>query len=539
MYKSPEFTSLIDFLAVAADVLKGKKRKRVFSELKTFSAKQTYFAEFFEQVERSLGLSAPEADFVKTALLKIENILSNLKNTPLYTDISQGEGERIFYVQFALPLLRQFCKTASESVASSFFCIFEKLLFEGAAFNDAKRVITLLKPEILKQLSFSDTDSTREFRTVLSRLDERSFLSPASITGHVEALYQNILVIEGRAKAGLVRDQVHTMLFAARCAYTFAKSERLRGATERAVDKEIRSQFLIFNADYTLNSDLILDESYLNNPYFCSCKAYFLNKLGQENPERYLKEKGTKALWAHKNGIFMSYAIREQVRCNINAGRFNGSGINNFISHTIPELRQRQTGSDGTDIATMLIGMKVLVSKHITHNSLEPLVNFFIENQQIQNFAMWPVCTPFKYSELERPNASDFNTALAIRSFNEDVELGILQVEICDPLQPLDETLCLYFRQGSLTKKQKEKRPVKTAKATLYDALKNINYYIQSFGLHSEVELTEQGFTVQWSKCGDGINRYLAMSHSAKKDLLQKISPEEFLMDQQDKVGVR
>ena len=217
---------------------------------------------------------------------------------------------------------------------------------------------------------------------------------------------------------------------------------------------------------------------------------------------------------------------------DINKGLFTECGINQFIKNCIPELSKRQTGTDGVDIAVILMGMKVLLSKHITNNSLEPLINFLIDNLEKHNLLSFVANTPFGSYIPGNLTASEINVALAIRSFNESVCKGIINVEFCNPLSPLNEILNAYFDKGTLTKRQIERKPIKTEKATTYDALKNINYYILAFGLQGEVKFNSAGHViVVSSKYGDGINNYLSLLDSEKKTILKLISPDEFSLD--------
>lgn len=533
MYMTPKFSSLVDFIAVAVDVFEGKSRKKVFSELKTFSTKQVYFSDLFEKIKLGLSLSDSEMTFISQSLIKVENILAHLKSIPLYTDISKNTGDNLFFTQFTVPFLKQLCSLTSEYTGSFFFFSLDKFLFSGDECNSSKDIISLLKREISSELGHIDKSSSSEFKLTLSKLDDRSFPSRYSIKKYIDKLHQNILTIECEDKANSVSLKIHTIFLAAKVAFVFAKFMEANYPEKNNIDSEIKIAFLLFNKEYTLNPNVSSEnDSYIDNAKFITCKNYFLDRINLENPVSFLKENGTRALWKYKNGIFTSYAIREQLLWDINKGLFTECGINQFIKNCIPELSKRQTGTDGVDIAVILMGMKVLLSKHITNNSLEPLINFLIDNLEKHNLLSFVANTPFGSYIPGNLTASEINVALAIRSFNESVCKGIINVEFCNPLSPLNEILNAYFDKGTLTKRQIERKPIKIEKATTYDALKNINYYILAFGLQGEVKFNSAGHViVVSSKYGDGINNYLSLLDSEKKTILKLISPDEFSLD--------
>lgn len=533
MYMTPKFSSLIDFIAVAVDVFEGKSRKKVFSELKTFSAKQVYFSDLFERIKLELKLSDSEMTFTSQSLIKVENILAHLKSIPLYTDISKNTGDNLFFTQFTVPFVKQLCSLTSEYTDSFFFFSLDKFLFSGEECNGLKDIISLLKSEISSELGHINKISASEFKLTLSKIDDRSFPSRSSIKEYIDKLHQNILAIEGEGKANSVSLKIYTTFFAAKVAFVFAKFVGANYPEKNDIDSEIKIAFLSFNKEYTLNPNISsVNDSYIDNDNFITCKKYFLDRINLENPVSFLKENGTRALWQYKNGIFTSYAIREQLLWDINRGRFTEFGINQFIKKCIPELSKRQTGTDGVDIAVILMGMKVLLSKHITNNSLEPLINFLIDNLEKHNLLSFVANTPFGIYIPDNLTASEINVALAIRSFNESVCNGIINVEFCNPLSPLNENLNTYFEKGTLTKRQIERKSIKTEKTTTYDALKNINYYILAFGLQEEIKISSAGYVnVLSSKSGCGINNYLSLLDSDKKNILKQISPDEFSLD--------
>tara|TARA_R110002096_G_scaffold203539_2_gene388779 strand:- start:4166 stop:5764 length:1599 start_codon:yes stop_codon:yes gene_type:complete len=530
---TPKFSSLIDFIAVAVDVFMGRSRKKVFSELKTFSAKQVYFSDLFEQIKSELNLTDPEMDFLSQSLIKVENILSHLKSTPLYTDVSQHAGSTLFFDQFTVPFVKQMCGLSLEHTESVFFNRLDKILFDGKRCNDLKGVISLLKSEISSELNHIDASSGKELKIAVAKLDTRSFLSRSSIKKHIDILHQNISTIDSEDKADSVSSNIQTIFLAAKVAFYFAKYKESNYADETTIDYEIEGLFLSFNTEYTFNTEVSSDDdSYIKNAKFVSCKKYFLDRINQENPVSFFKKYGTKALWEYKGGIFNSYAVKEQLLWDINKGRYSENGVNHFIKNVIPELNKRQSGTDGVDIAVNLMGLKVLLSKSITNNSLEPLINFLIDNLEKHNLINFIVGTPFGSFTTDNLTASEINIALAIRSFNERILNGVINIEFCNPLLPLNEVLEIYFEKGSLTNKQIGRKPIKTETITLYDALRNINYYILAFGLQENTRVSSCGFVnVLTSKFGSGINKYLSLHDTDKKNILELISPEEFILE--------
>ncbi|MCD9481582.1 hypothetical protein [Photobacterium phosphoreum] len=530
---TPNFSSLVDFIAVALDLFEERNRKKVFSELKTFSAKQTYFRDIFDKIELELVLSEPEMKQISQSLIKVENILSHIRSIPLYTDTSSSTVDDLFFNQFTMPFIKQFCSINSTQTDSTFFCKLDKFLFSESECNGARDIISLLKSEILTEIRDVDVSSAKELKLRLAKLDERSFPSRASIKKYIDLFHQNILIIENKDKADSASSKVYMVFFAAKVAFFFAKFMEKRHPNKIEIDSTIEKSFLSFNKEYTFNVKVSSeDDSYINDVEFKKCKRYFLKKINQEDPVSFLKENGTRALWRYKNGVFISYAIREQLLWDINKGRFNESGINHFIKNSIPQLSKRQTGTDGVDIAIILMGMKILLSKNIVNNSLEPLINFLIDNLEKHNLVNLIASTPFGKYIPSNLTASQINIALAVRTFNESLSNRVLNVDFCNPLSPLDEMLKIYFDKGSLTKKQIEKKPIKTEKATAYDALKNINYYILSFGLQEEIELSREGcIDVLTSKSGCGVNTYLSLPNTEKISILKLISSEECSID--------
>ena len=113
MYKTPDFVSAIEFVVTSLDLFEDKKRKRLLSESHTFRQKQIYFKDFIAAFGYTLELSDYERGYICKILLKIENVLSNLKFTAIYSDKDQHYCEEVFLKLFTIPFLIQ----ASRSIA--------------------------------------------------------------------------------------------------------------------------------------------------------------------------------------------------------------------------------------------------------------------------------------------------------------------------------------------------------------------------------------------------------------------------------------
>lgn len=537
MYKTPDFVSAIEFVVTSLDLFEDKDRKRLLSESRSFRQKQVYFKEFIAAFGRILELSNDERKYICKILLKIENVLSNLKFTSIYSDKDQRYCEEVFLELFTVPFLIEASRFIGDRCNNQYFNSFHEILTATSSNGlSRKGNITALKSCVNQEIDSwgVNADIYSELKASISKLDNRSFTKVSKINELLNKIQLNLDIVDQQSCSKRVL-KIRSLLLSSRLAYYLCKNDEINLFELNDSDMDMQNCFLDFSNSYVLNDNISeLDDSYLNDNNYQKCKNYFLCRIGQEDPAKYLKENGTRALWTYKDGLFLYYCIKEQFYWEINKGSITEKflkGTFNFIKD-IQKKPDRQGGEDVVDIAILYIAQKVLTAKTITPNSLEPAISLLIENISKHSLIRFVTLTPFGEFMPEQETVTQTNIAMAVRLFNERVKDNIINSKICNPMLSLDSLLKSYFIKGVLNKNERiNSKPIKTDKTTLYDALRNIDYHLVNFGLEKKVCFDQHRQVVESSYAGENIDRFLSLSHQERRAILEFISPEEYAED--------
>ncbi len=111
MYRTPRFFTFIDEISLVLCLNEEKTRKRALSESRSFDSKQIYFSDFLSQLSKVLNYEKSEINYLTEVFFKVENILSDLAKTPIYSNVHSESIKRFFILNTLLFLLFYWLET--------------------------------------------------------------------------------------------------------------------------------------------------------------------------------------------------------------------------------------------------------------------------------------------------------------------------------------------------------------------------------------------------------------------------------------------
>lgn len=522
MYKTPRFYSLIDEVSQVLSLNEGKLRKRALSESRTFDHKQVYFSDFLSQLSHVLGCEKHEISYLTTSFLKVENILSDLANMPIYSNVPSEIVERYFYSKYTSffivylieELSKRFESLLFNNLNSIFFYNRDNIINRDAVISFFKNVFNDDFKVVIK-----DKDAISELSIFISKLNNRSFPKNKTIEVLLSECFPN-------ERDNDIKYHVKSWFLAAKIAFNLSKiSESYIDSDHFILDDKVK----MFLDNYVFDDSIDeRDFNFLNDKNYKEIKSDLLCFLGQKDPADFLKNHGTKELWKHDNQVFFSYCIREQLFFEINKFFVEYRTINAF-KNCLDKLKNRQSGNDGTDIAVFLLTSELKFKKKIPQNSLQPYLSFLCDNLRTEEIEYPIVYSPFGYIDLSTQSMYDINLAYAVRSFNALVQNRTINSYYCNPVYQLDCLLKKILLGKNLTSKDFKVKPVKGFNDTIFDSLVKIDFYLLNFGLQVDTGIDHLGRVfVKSSIAGSWINKFIKLSEIEKKSILKSLSPEEY-----------
>lgn len=538
MYRTPTLSTLFEHAAIALDIHERGSRKRTSSESKSFTTKQRAFSFLFSELCEELSISSTCKTHLENSLFKIENLLTELRTIPIYSDTPKKDAENIFFMTFTIPVIQKLTEQLVAVEKNVFFETVSHLVFSQQDKITVKSSQDKFKHCVHSLIKTYDLpkDLAKNIESELSKLDTKSFRKVSTIRKQTTDL-ENSLPFYKIENEALLSDYYLTWL-AGRCAFLISREIEKKHVATVVIDDAIRKDTQKLCEDYICNPHInYYETSCKNNQHFLKCKKDFLNKIKVENPAKFLSVHGTRKLFEHKNGIFYTYAIWQQIWSDLDKRRLSKSDIEKYTK-SIGLLQDRQAGSDAINIASTLIGLTVINKKTITPNTLNPLVSFFMEHLPTMGgtvptvLELAPALSPFDTPSQDNLDSEEYNTNYAIRIFNQLVKENEIFYEKCNPLIPLEQKMKTFFSKGKLSAKDKRVRSIKTVpKSSLYDVLKNLDQHIINFGLECEITYPKGYTKVLKSYAGPSINKYLQLSNQEKLNILQKIDKKAFESD--------
>ncbi|HHG3058438.1 TPA: hypothetical protein ACPVWU_003482, partial [Vibrio parahaemolyticus] len=160
------------------DLFEDLKRKRLLSESRTFDQKQVYFSDFLDRLKSKLDLDDNEIAYISNVIFKLENVLSDLSNTPIYSTTSFNIGKKLFFNLFTIPFISFLLNYLVDKNRNAYFTYLSKFItLDSISVLKPNHVISKTK-EIIKLEIISDVEineSSKFISLFLSKLDDRSF----------------------------------------------------------------------------------------------------------------------------------------------------------------------------------------------------------------------------------------------------------------------------------------------------------------------------------------------------------------------------
>ncbi|WP_337915056.1 hypothetical protein [Vibrio cholerae] len=525
MYRTPRFFTVIDEVSQVLCLNEGKARKRVLSESRTFDNKQVYFSDFLLQLSKVLNFGKAEVSYITEVFLKVENILSDLANTPIYSNVSSERVERFFYSKYTSFFIVLLVRNLSLKFKKPLYDNLGLILFSHN-FNEIDREYVINYFKVKFNDDFRKTvlnkDAISELSIFISKLDKRSFPKIKTI----EALLSEIFPPDESGKNEKIKCDIKSFFIASKIAFNISKINELY------IDSKLLSQdhkVKLFLEKYVFND--IIDQNnyeYLNDEHYKTIKSKLFTFIGQKDPVKFLKKHSTPELWEYDNQVFLSYCVREGLHHYINKFFVNYDVINAYGEH-LDDIKKRQCGEDGTYIAIFLITSALKLKKKLPQNYLQPYLSLLCDNLRIENIK-FPVCySPFGFIELSGLSIYEINLSYAIRSFNDLVKNRITNTYYCNPLYNLDCLIEKIMLGKNLTAKDFKIKPIKGFNETLFDALVKIDFYLLSFGLQKKIGTDHYNRAyVKESIAGNWINKFIQLSEVERKSILKSLSPKEY-----------
>jgi hypothetical protein len=531
-YRTPSMHEMLDELANILGMFKMASRRKIFSQARSFDKKQQIFTDFLDELQKTGNMQSNEFKEVSNILLKLENVLSSVNNTALYSDKSKDYCEALFYNWFTIPTfilvtghLASYCKLELAETFNRYL----KLTY----ITEKDDLTKNLKANLLSIYSKNDKSLIEKSSLFehLRKVDNRSFLSINTIQDISDSLDSD--------GYSIIAQKVAFELLAARCAYHIIKTKESFKYSP-PIDPAVFTFLSIFTRSYICNPMVDnTNDTYLSDNNYIFCIERFLDYIAQEDPASYLKNHGTSNTARYKNGVFLSYLLREQILWDMEkrANRIDKHYLD-VLKESFNDLNMRQTGQDGADIGMLYI---ILASNHnhrLVNNALQPAISLIIDNLRKNNIISLVTLTPFEidkgmatcsFPNSPRRTVFEINILHTIQTFNERVKSGVIKHPRCNPFKTLNEQLIAIQNKERLSKRAISRKPIRGLNITLYDAIKFIDYYLLQTSLSARTHANSDGIVVvESSYAGEGIDYYLKLSNSEKLSILKKISPDEY-----------
>ncbi|EOW9454086.1 hypothetical protein ACOCGC_002547, partial [Vibrio cholerae] len=217
MYRTPRFFTVIDEVSQVLCLNEGKARKRVLSESRTFDNKQVYFSDFLLQLSKVLNFGKAEVSYITEVFLKVENILSDLANTPIYSNISSERVERFFYSKYTSFFIVLLVRNLSLKFKKPLYDNLGLIIFSHN-FNEIDREYVINYFKVKFNDDFRKTvlnkDAISELSIFISKLDKRSFPKIKTI----EALLSEIFPPDESGKNEKIKCDIKSFFIASKIA---------------------------------------------------------------------------------------------------------------------------------------------------------------------------------------------------------------------------------------------------------------------------------------------------------------------------------
>lgn len=541
---TPSYADLIQAISIIFDINKDDKKKtrpREMSESRSILQRQTIYDETIVSALNICHIEERKHKFLIKCLLKIENILANLKSIPIFSPKSRLHGELCFFWLVTLPQtieILRFCRDIQKiDFAAELVNYLTSLAQQD---KPEKACINMLKDEINELMNNIECP---EFKVAISRIDHRSFPKMKSITDILSNLETEISINPGNANAILTKAKLK--FIAAKFAFKIFKShsknkhlveipnEKILSEAHRGLCRGyVCNQYISeYNFEFTHND---------NFKFILDLYQKSIRHIDHEDIPKAIKSSPTD-LMSCMNRAFLPAAVIAKFYWDLERDRVDEYYIRNFEKEFLATAKNYQYGAIAADIASILLALKIKTLDHLPHRSLEPLAMTLMANNQISNEITFFYDTPFGQEKSIISNTSDFNIALAIFNFNGHIRSGNLTEDLCNPLIGLDEILGYIFEkidqnnfftsQKSLPNTITSIKPAKAFTICLYDALKGINGLLKHFNLIESHKGGIDSICTAISLAGDSINRYLRLDTEEMIDILKIIDPERCTKD--------
>ncbi|MCL6264490.1 hypothetical protein [Craterilacuibacter sp. RT1T] len=543
---TPSYADFIQAISIIFDINKDEKkqtRPREMSESRSILQRQTIHDETIISVLTLCQVEERKQKFLKKCFLKIENILSRLKSTPIFSPKSRLHGDLCFFWLVTLPQtmeLLRFCRDVQKIDFAAELLHYLKSLAQQDL--PEKACIKMLKDEISELLNGIECS---EFKIAIGRIDHRSFPKTKSINTILANLETEISIDLDKENAKDITLKARFKFFAAKFAFRlfkpYSQNKHLVAIPDENTLLEMHQGL---RRDYVCNQYFNeYNFEFTHNKHYKSILNLYLNSIEHINcedlPSEVTSTLGSLISW--RNRAFLPAAVIKKFWWDLERNRVDERYIRNFEKAFLFTTSNYQYGQIAAQIASMLLALKIQKVENIPHKSLEPLVMTLMANNPISNEITLFHETPFGPKKGIISDTSDFNIAQAIFNFNSDIRSSALKTDLCNPLTGLNKTLGYIFEKidqdifftppQPLPNNFLNIKPAKAFTIRLYDALKNINGLLKNFNL---IELHRSGSDVicaESSLAGESINRYLRLNNVEKIEILKKIDPEQYSKD--------
>lgn len=529
----PTFTAVIDCLASGLGITRNKED--ALADLGSFSGRIDAYSGSPHRSglqDRLLDLLAGSnkvlRSLVQARLLDAETELTNARAIPLVTEVTEAEGLRRFIAIWAALWIAQMLADARQHPGSLLDSA--RLLLEVHAASPTGDTTSYLATwkAALKQ-AIPEGVNAREFRSTLTRLDQRSqrkhssieldlanlrvemqsaFSSPQELDAAVDAVRR--LYLSGMATMRLCAMAAEIIpehdLLALVTGKLLAGQDWTGDSPEEAQHSRIRMYW-----DYLDPAKLSIEYERLCDPVRHQDEARF-DKLRVDSRA------------VDPAGLWMPAIDFREGYWHLCHGR--NELAKQCLQRVVASASGRQLGDIAAYAASFLIALRLTEPGPFKFEALNPLMRVRIDNMP-QSIEMYidSIPTPFSdWSPRPKPSFYDSHLMGCVACFN-DLPRAPDVFAICNPLQRFDadlESLITQSRQvGARLTEVRRKRPAIVGTSVKpYQVLRDHFYYRDAlFGLKSSNL--------------PGMDAYAMLSQPDQLRLLRFVDPEQFQLDLQ------
>jgi len=527
----PTFSAVIDGLASGLGVVRNKEDSLV--NLGSFSGRIDAYggspgrSGLEEKILNLLvGSNEDLRNRVRARLLDAEATLTNARAQPLVTEATETEGNRCFIEIWAIPWIAQIINDAGkypDSVLHSARILIE--MYSDSYGNKPTSYLTLWKSAVRKAIP--DGVVASEFRTILTKLDQRSRRKIASIEKDIKNLH---LEMQG---SNLSQRDIDGAISNIRRLYLAGTATMRLSSMAVDIIPEQDLLAMVFSALTCSSHDEGVRQDYIENKraqeYWHHLNALKLSEKYEifSNLDIRRKELNFEKLHADLRVTDPAGLLIPAINFSEGVWHFSQEQIcltKNCFQQVVASAKNRQLGEVAACAASILIALRVSGHESLKFEELNPLMRVRIENMpQLEEIFIDYIPTPFSdWSPRPKPRFYDLHLMQCVAFFNNFSRSLNVTID-CNPLIRFDADVKKLVSQSrergaKMADLNRKSSVIAGTSVKPYQVLRDHFYYRNVlFGLNPSNL--------------PGMDFYMALPAHDQLRVLRFVDPEQFQLD--------